>query len=145
MKRGGPQNNWSDVLEGDLKIKITRNVHATFRDRKKWRWFVMEAKAHNGLGGWDEEKEEEEEEEEGRGGGVEEEEEAEEEEEGRGGGEEEEEDRLLNFFKTFYATAATAVIISLTKSKGFTSVCTVRCALCCFHYCRNDKRLSTNP
>ena len=48
-------------------------------------------------------------------------------------------DRLLDFFKTFYATAATEVSMSLTKSKGFNSVCTVSCALFCFHYCSNDR------
>jgi len=36
-------------LEEDLTIKITRNGHAVFRDRKKWRRFVLEDKVHNGL------------------------------------------------------------------------------------------------
>jgi len=49
LKRRRRQNNWSDVLEEDLKIKITRNVHPVFRDRKKWRRFVLEAKVHDGL------------------------------------------------------------------------------------------------
>jgi hypothetical protein len=34
-KTGRPQNNWNDVSEEDLKIKITRKRQAVFRDRKK--------------------------------------------------------------------------------------------------------------
>jgi hypothetical protein len=33
-------------VEKDLKKMVTRNGHAVFRDRKKWRRIVLEAKVH---------------------------------------------------------------------------------------------------